>query len=61
MRKKKLEHIGSTEAARIMGVDPSHVRWLIKQGRMQSVVVGKTHLIDPAEARAFRRERNPAK
>jgi excisionase family DNA binding protein len=61
--------IGTTEAAKRLGVNASRVRALIDGGRLKAMKVGREWLIDPKDLDAVRvrkpgrprKARNPAK
>jgi len=46
--------IGTTEAAKRLGVNPSRVRALIDSGRLKAIKVGREWLIDPKDLDAVK-------
>lgn len=46
--------IGTTEAAKRLGVNPSRVRALIDSGRLKAIKVGREWLIDPKDLEAVK-------
>jgi|SRR5215213_237210 len=46
--------IGTTEAARRLGVSDARVRALIESGRLKAVKIGGTWLIDPKDLKAVK-------
>lgn len=47
--------IGVTEAARILDLDESRVRRLIRAGKLAAQQIGRSHVLDRAEVRRFSR------
>jgi len=46
--------IGTTEAARRLGVQPNRVRTLIESGRLKAQKIGREYAIDPKDLEAVK-------
>lgn len=51
--------IGTSEAAKRLGVDPAYVRMLIGDGRLKASKIGNSWAIDERSIEAFERKRKP--
>jgi len=49
--------VTTTEAARLIGVTPDYVRYLILHGKIRALKVGNQWLIKPTALRHFERQR----
>src|SRR5688500_6139984 len=53
----RMKVIGTTEAAKRLGVNPSRVRALIDAGRLKAQKIGREYAINPSDLKAVRKRK----